>query len=182
MTKTKVPCDWCGQIIERYPSQIKSHNFCCKKCMSLFQSKQHNPEGYAQLKDFTNIRKHMSQLNQKLNPTRMTLEVRQKLHEARSNGACMGYKKSWGVHLHRHIAESILGRKLLPTEVVHHIDRDKQNNDPHNLLVLSQAEHARLHNLCKHDKEVITDAFQATRLSVLLYRTNHRKAQVGPVS
>ena len=46
---------------------------------------------------------------------------------------------------HRHIMEEKLGRKLLPTEIVHHIDGNKLNNDPSNLMLMSRAAHARLH-------------------------------------
>ena len=61
-----------------------------------------------------------------------------------------GYAKVDGedVHLHRRVAESVLGRTLLPGEVVHHEDLNKRNNDPSNLIVfLSQADHARHHKL-----------------------------------
>lgn len=44
------------------------------------------------------------------------------------------------------IAEQMLGRALLPGEVVHHRDGDKLNNSSENLDVLqSQSEHATLH-------------------------------------
>ncbi len=39
------------------------------------------------------------------------------------------------VRQHRLIAEKILGRPLLATEVVHHIDDDPANNSPENLMV-----------------------------------------------
>ena len=40
----------------------------------------------------------------------------------------------------------MLGRKLKPDEVVHHIDGNKRNNEPSNLKVFeNQAEHARFH-------------------------------------
>lgn len=46
---------------------------------------------------------------------------------------------------HRLVAEEMLGRQLLPGEVVHHRDGHKSNNLPENLLVLpSQACHASL--------------------------------------
>lgn len=50
-----------------------------------------------------------------------------------------------GKFLHTVIAEWKLGRKLLPGEVVHHKDRNKLNNDPNNLEVMTASEHAKLH-------------------------------------
>lgn len=46
---------------------------------------------------------------------------------------------------HRLIMEKILGRRLLPTEDVHHIDKNPRNNDPSNLIVLPEREHHLLH-------------------------------------
>jgi DNA-binding XRE family transcriptional regulator len=49
------------------------------------------------------------------------------------------------VAVHRAVAEAMLGRRLLATEVVHHRDGDEGNNDPSNLQVLTRGEHRRLH-------------------------------------
>ncbi len=46
---------------------------------------------------------------------------------------------------HRLVMEQVLGRPLLPTEHVHHKDRNVTNNDPSNLVVLSASQHKRLH-------------------------------------
>ena len=44
------------------------------------------------------------------------------------------------------VAEKKIGRLLYPKEVVHHVDHDKSNNDPDNLMVFaSQADHAMFH-------------------------------------
>ena len=48
-------------------------------------------------------------------------------------------------HMHRVVMEKALGRKLDYSEVVHHIDGDKWNNDISNLQVLSRSEHIRIH-------------------------------------
>ena len=49
------------------------------------------------------------------------------------------------VREHRLVMEDVLGRRLLPTEVVDHIDGNKSNNDPSNLRVFeSNAEHLRV--------------------------------------
>lgn len=80
--------------------------------------------------------------------------VRQR--EQRNKGPCAPdtYPKDHGEHEHRKVARQILGRELLPGEVVHHTDRDKHNNNPSNLMIFAnQAEHAKWH--AEHDKEVI---------------------------
>ena len=46
---------------------------------------------------------------------------------------------------HRRVMEQKLGRKLTSNEVVHHADGNPLNNDPANLVILSRAEHQRLH-------------------------------------
>ena len=145
--KLTIACDWCGKPICRCPSQIKPHNFCCRPCLAAFSNKSKNPEGYHTLKDFTKISKHMADLNHELNPERMTVATRKKLRQARlDSGSGLTYRKLYSRHEHRVVAESMLGRPLTPEEVVHHVDCDKRNNDPGNLMVLpSQAAHAALH-------------------------------------
>jgi len=64
----------------------------------------------------------------------------------RYTGSRINYVKLKGRHMHRVVIEQALGRKLLPGEVVHHQDGDKWNNDPSNLFVMTQSEHARIHN------------------------------------
>ena len=75
-------------------------------------------------------------------------EWRKKCHDGQpTTGKCKPttYKKNCGRHEHRAIMESILGRKLLSRELVHHIDGDQHNNDPSNLKLVSHSEHAKIH-------------------------------------
>ena len=56
---------------------------------------------------------------------------------------------------HRYVMMEILGRVLTSEEVVHHLDRDKFNNDPDNLLICAtKAEHRRVHR--REDAEAAT--------------------------
>ena len=77
----------------------------------------------------------------------MTPEVRAKLRQARlGKGEGLTYEKTYGRHTHRVVAEQMLGRPLRKGEVVHHIDENKRNNSPENLMVFSsQKEHAKWH-------------------------------------
>lgn len=63
-----------------------------------------------------------------------------------------GYRRFNGSNtpVHRWAAEKKLGRKLRNGEVVHHKDRNKQNNSPSNLHVFK--------NQIEHDKAHRTDA------------------------
>lgn len=62
-----------------------------------------------------------------------------------------GYNKKGNAKLHRLIMEEHLGRKLKSSEVIHHIDGNKLNNDISNLKVMTRGEHSKLHR--KQDLE-----------------------------
>ena len=49
---------------------------------------------------------------------------------------------------HRIVASKSLGRELSSSECVHHVDGDKKNNSPDNLIVISNSLHLRLHRNC----------------------------------
>jgi len=63
------------------------------------------------------------------------------------------HHRAWGPTHGRHryayehdlIAEEKIGRRLLDDELVHHIDGNRQNNEPANLAVETRSDHAREH-------------------------------------
>lgn len=57
------------------------------------------------------------------------------------------------VPVHRLVVEKHLGRILSKNEVVHHINKDKTNNNFENLQVLTSSEHAHIHS--PEEKKVI---------------------------
>lgn len=63
----------------------------------------------------------------------------------RDTGTADWYRKVRGRHEHRRVMEAILGRPLLPNEIVHHKDRNKKNNDPSNLELMTRADHMKHH-------------------------------------
>lgn len=129
-------CDNCGKEIRVRGKKAESfkHHFCSRACAKTFTSPR------------------MTAMNEALNPGRMTQDVRRKLREVRlDSGTGKTYTKTYGRHTHRVVAEQMLGRPLRPGEIVHHVDGDKRNNDPSNLMVFaSQAEHARYHAMLKY--------------------------------
>lgn len=63
----------------------------------------------------------------------------------KSRGTGKGYVKVNKRHEHRAVAEKMLGRKLLPGEIVHHKNGNKKDNRPENLEVMTQSEHIKIH-------------------------------------
>jgi len=70
----------------------------------------------------------------------------------KSNDECWVYVNCRWVREHRYVMEQFLGRKLLSSELVHHINENRLDNRIENLKIVSRNEHMRLHQKCKPKK------------------------------
>lgn len=124
-------CYRCGKDFERYPGKQKNkRTFCSRDCYNL-QLGEDN-------------------LNRRVNQKGgLTFGERKKIRESRlGTGEGKSYEKTFGRHTHRIVMEDKIGRKLKKGEVVHHIDGDRRNNHPENLMVFSsQADHLDWHRV-----------------------------------
>ena len=133
----KVKCDVCGKVFDKPEKAVKEHNFCCVKHFRKWCSER-----------MTDYNKDKNPMNKKWTK-KMRLKKREQVLERTGKGE-KAYNKFLGRHEHRVVAERMLGRKLKKSEVVHHIDLNKQNNDEKNLVVLpSNSEHSHLHQILK---------------------------------
>lgn len=107
-----------------------------------------------------------------------TPEARKKRADARRfGGKGKTYVKLNSRHMHRVVAEQKIGRKILPHEVVHHIDGNKRNNHPENLEVIPRADHSRLHTLgmVRHRKTHCKNGHEFTPENTVTVRGKHRQ-------
>lgn len=114
-------CEVCGKEVTRCDSQFKTHCFCSVECSSSWYSKNFKKENSSRWRG----------------------------GKIEQNGYWF-IKQDDGSYKQEHIivAEQILGRPLECDEVVHHINRDKKDNRPDNLEVMTRAEHISIH---RHD-------------------------------
>ena len=145
MSKLIHKCLECGNEFLAFPSAKRK--YCSFSCSRKYLSKHHKAP-------------HLSKYNKEHNKDRMTADIREKVRKNKLNkGECKGYTKYYGKHEHRVVAEWMLDRKLLPEEVVHHIDKNKRNNSPSNLMIFkNQKEHAKHHAQLKRMKRGDTNA------------------------
>lgn len=96
------------------------------------------------------------------------------VEERRNNPNDRGYiRHKSGENFHRMVAEQTIGRKLVKgVEVVHHIDLDKLNNNPDNLIVLTKKTHAAIH------QQLNKVAGQFIKVGLIVFRDGEYQADI----
>jgi len=130
----KKQCVFCNESYYKYPSTAKGSKFCSRLCQNRWKSKFDNPFKGKQ---------HTQETKRKL-----SLAMVGKTHRKENNRISDGHgyifvyrpqhplSNSQGyMREHRLVMEKHLGRQLNRKEVIHHIDRNKRNNQLDNLIL-----------------------------------------------
>ena len=134
--RVKVNCHLCGKPYLKAESRVRENNFCCRAHLHAWNARK--------MREYNRLSNPMNQ------PGGVLASRIRRGHEQRGKGEGRTYTKLLGRHEHRQVVETLLGRPLKPGEVVHHLDGDKRNNDPDNLVVLpSQSAHCKAHDFGK---------------------------------
>lgn len=154
-----IPCDHCGKMFYRPPSQVGAQKYCSQTCGARSRpapTREFNCETCG-----TPVVRKASRRGAyrfcSLQCRRVRTEdrilvgeywhVRVGLEDAKTHHARPHRKRATRPWIAEHIvlAERALGRPLRKGEVVHHINCDKRDNSRGNLMVCTRAYHAWLH-------------------------------------
>lgn len=118
-TSVLCKCDNCGKEIRKIMSDYKEHDkhFCGRSCLGDNFKGEGNPSWNNGTSEQNGYKMVRDPVSNKTK-----------------------YKRE-----HRKVMETILGRTLLESEIIHHKNGNKMDNRPENLEVMTRSEHQKLH-------------------------------------
>lgn len=139
--KPDVLCSRCGSVCrKRSHINRNKHMFCSMECYLAEKTKKISVECDNCGKTFLKKRSDIARSKHNYCSHECEIEYRRKHRKQNTR-----YLQEECEQQHRLIVERIIGRKLLTSEQVHHIDGNSRNNDPSNLMVVTAQEHSRIH-------------------------------------
>lgn len=130
-------CQQCAQPFQRMACQMKREKdrpkFCSPEC-------RHAAHRKGEMKSCPRCNEPFYAIASQ----RLLFCSRQCLNDSK-RAQSHSYPKVGGRHAHRVNMEAKIGRPLMPTEIVHHMDENKQSPSIDNLELTDHSAHARLH-------------------------------------
>lgn len=120
--RIEIACDFCGANMERAPSHIHGTNFCSKPCQNEYQSHRMRGTGNLNWRHGKEARRYGSDWR---------LALKKKIRK-RDNYTCQSC-------FTKQLDDAVMQHH------VHHIDFDRNNNSPENLITLCVLCHIRGH-------------------------------------
>lgn len=172
----KIPCQQCGKEFQITPAWYRNgrRKFCSKTCQKKAPIKRHfgrrqSTESRAKLSEKAKgryLRENSSQWKGGRYLTQsgyvgVMIEI---LPPEMQALARIMSKKDKYIQEHRIVAAFTAKRPLTPSEVVHHLNGDKSDNRPENLIIVDRKDHSVLHRKVELELFMLRQEIQVLRL------------------
>jgi hypothetical protein len=155
--KYPLSCKLCGKEFHVNKARLQTAKYCSFSCRSKFNSSGSRNPFYG--KTHTNeVKKAISESNTRRLTGKRSMgwkggRVKDgrgyiRIYKPEHPKAVNGYVKE-----HRLIVEEKLGRYLFDNEVIHHINGDKHDNRPENLVALTRKDHINEHKVWDYPRK-----------------------------